>query len=139
MHQYTQSVRLIQARNPHVYDVALDLGHQTRYIGKLDKSGEGTFSAKRNEKHLHRKTNSLGINLELLQRFDFKSIVIEYVGNKLVSTRSFILYHGSVLDFSKSGFEKQVFLKLDLWGRERAEAFERTLGQQGDLFSGQAA
>jgi hypothetical protein len=134
-HSNLQNICLIASKFSYVFNVVLKLAHQTRYIGRLDQAGEGTFTTKRSEKHLHRKTNSLGVNLELLQRFNFKWIVIDYCGKKLETTRNFLLYHGSVFDFKKAGFEKQCFLKLNLFGRDKAEAFDRTILSQGDLFS----
>ncbi len=132
---------MIPTKHSNVFDVVLQLELQQRHIGRLDTAGEGTFYTKRNEKHLHRKTNSLGLNLELLQRQDlrFSWILIEYCGKRLVTSRQFLLYHGKVFTFSNSGFEKQIFLRLDLWGEERARAFERSLSKQGDLFTGEAA
>ena len=137
MSQYTNSLRLIPTAHLHVFQVRLNLPLQTRYIGKLNEAGEGTFFTKRGAQHLHRKTNSLGINLELVQRQDyhFKWILVEFNGERVITSREFLLYHGSVFDFSKAGFEKQIFLQLNLWGEERAKAFERTLVQQGDLFA----
>lgn len=138
MSQYTKSLRLIPTQHGHVFQVQLNLPLQTRHIGKIDEAGEGTFFTKRGAQHLHRKTNSLGINLELVQRqdFKFKWILVEFNGKRLVTSREFLLYHGSIFDFSKAGFEKQIFLRLDYWGEERARAFERTLRNQGELFAG---
>lgn len=135
MNQYIQNIELIPTKFPYVFNVSLKLDHQTRYIGKLDKASEGTFSAKRTEKHLHRKTNSLGINLELLQRFNFKWIVISFCGNKLVTSRNYFLQYGKVFNFEKSGYEKQCFLTLDLWSEDKAQLFECSLSQQGNLFN----
>jgi hypothetical protein len=139
--QYSNSLRLIPTKHSHVFDVTLQLDHQTRHIGRIDEAGEGVFYSKRSEKHIHRKTNSLGLNLELVQRQDlpFKWIIIEFDGRKLVTSREFLLYHGSVFNFSKAGFEKQVFLKLDYWGEQKARDFERTLCKQQELFSLEAA
>ena len=137
-HQYKQSLRLIPTVHSHVYQVQLNLPLQSRYIGKIDEAGEGTFYTKRSEKHLHRKTNSLGLNLELVQRQDlpFKWIIIDFDGRRLVTSREFLLYHGSIYNFRKAGFEKQIFLRLDYWGEERARAFEKMLCQQVELFGG---
>lgn len=135
--QYTYSLRLIPSKHAHVFNVQLSLDAETRYIGKIDEAGEGVFWTRRNEKHLHRKLNALGVNFELLQRsdFHFKWIVIEYCGEGMVTSRMFLLYHGSVYNFSNAGCEKQCFMNLDLWGRDRAEAFQRTLTKQGELFT----
>jgi hypothetical protein len=132
--QYTQNLSLIPTQYPHVYDVALKLDFQTRYIGKLNKSGEGTFYTKRKESHLHRKTNSLGINYELLQGNSFKWISIDYCGKKLITTKKYFLRYGRVFNFHKAGFELQCFLPLELWGREKALDFENSLPNQGSLF-----
>lgn len=139
MQQDTKNIELCPTKFPYVFNVSLKLDHQTRYIGKLDKAGDGTFTAKRAEKHLHLKTNSLGVNLELLQRFDFKWIVIFYCEEKLVTTRNFFLHHGRVFSFQKAGFERQCFLKLDFFGEVKAIQYEREQKSQQDLFGVQAA
>ena len=129
-----QKIFLSPTKLKSVWTVELRLPFQTRYVGKLDKAGEGTFICKRKEKHLHRKTNSLGMNLELLQRFNFRWIYVEYCGRKLLTTKLYLLHHGKVFTFDKSGFEAQVFLELDAWGQEKALDFERQLCSQGSLF-----
>jgi hypothetical protein len=129
-----QRIILSPTKLKSVWTVELHLPFETRYVGKLDKAGEGIFLSKRTEKHLHRKTNSLGINLELLQRFDFKWICIEYCGLKLFTTKLFLLHHGTVFTFDKSGYESQVFLELDAWGQKKALEFEKQLCSQGGLF-----
>ena len=132
--QDTNSIRLIPTKHSHVFNVALSLGFQTRYIGRLDQAGEGTFIANRTEKHLHRKSNSLGVNLELLERFTFRWIVIMYCGERLVTTKKYILEHGRIFSFDKSGYEKQCFLNLNDWSEENAIAYEEELCSQGELF-----
>jgi hypothetical protein len=79
--QYTERIQLFPTKSPYVFTVALRLDHQTRFIGKLDKAGEGTFiSNKRTEKHLFEKLSGLGVNLELLQRYKFRWVVVPYCG-----------------------------------------------------------
>ncbi|MGD0037064.1 MAG: hypothetical protein ABSC53_07210 [Bacteroidota bacterium] len=129
-----QKIFLNPTKHSNVWTVELRLPFETRYVGKLDKAGEGTFLCKRKEKHLHRKTNSLGVNLELLQRFDFRWVCIEYCGRKLFTTKLYLLHNGKVFTFDKSGFESQVFLELDAWGQEKAVEFERQLCSQVNLF-----
>lgn len=133
MNQYNKNIELIPTKYPNIFDVALRLGFQTRYIGRLDKSGEGRFLTKRKEKHIHRKTNSLGVNLELLKLQNFKWLQISLGEKKLLTTREFFLHYGKVLNFQKAGFELQSFLPLNLFGAERAIAFENN--SQGDLFN----
>jgi hypothetical protein len=129
-----QRIFLSPTKLPSVWTAEFRLPFETRYVGKLDKAGEGTFIYKRKEKHLHRKTNLLGENLELLQRFDFRWICIDFCGRKLFTTKLYILSHGKVFTFDKSGFESQIFLDLDVWGQDKALAFERQLCSQGNLF-----
>jgi hypothetical protein len=128
-------LHLAPTKLPSVFTIELRLGFETRYIGKLDRAGEGTFMCKRTEKHLHRKTGSLGINQELVRRFDFRWIVIEYAGRRLVTTKLYLLHHGRVFTFGKAGFESQIFLSLDDFGERKALEFETTLVQQGELFA----
>jgi hypothetical protein len=120
------------------YSVWLDLGFEKRYIGKLqiaDQFGNpGTFFCKRSRRHLHQKTNSLGLNYSLLTnpQFDFKWIVIDFEGEKLVTSRDYWLAKGRNLQFGKAGFELQSFLSLSEFGIERARQFEAV--QQLELF-----
>jgi hypothetical protein len=133
--QYSQRIELFPSKSPHVSSVGLKLDHQTLYIGKLDKAGDGTFiSNKRTEDHLFKRLNALGINKELCDRFTFRWIVVPYCGRKLWTSRPFILRHGKTLTFRKAGFEAQLFLPLDEWGIDTARAFESGIGQQPDLF-----
>ena len=71
-------ITLSPTKNPKVFNVHLSLGFETRYIGKIDFTGEGTFITKRKTKHVHNLTNSLGLNYELLynQEILFKWIKI---------------------------------------------------------------
>ena len=129
------SLVLIQTKHPHIFNIRLNLPYQARYIGKLDTAGEGTFSTKRKDKHLFRKTNSLGINLDLLtnENLKFKWISIDFNKKKLTTSRTYYLTHSNIFNFA--GFEKQSFLCLDEFGYEKAKKFEDSLGKQGDLFS----
>jgi hypothetical protein len=52
----------------------------------------------------------------------------------LETTKLFLMCHGQFFTFSNAGFEKQIFLPLNLWGIDRARAFEVTLHAQGNLF-----
>ena len=135
MQQYTKQIELIPTKNPNIYDVVLRLGFNVRYIGRLDKSGEGKFIAKRKEKHIHRKTSSLGVNLELLKLPLYKWIEISFADKKLITTRDFFLHHGRVLNFQKAGYELQSFLPLNLFSVERARAFENNKNPELNLFN----
>jgi hypothetical protein len=137
--QYKQRIKLFPTKSAYVFTVGLRLDHETRFIGKLDKGGEGTFiSNKRTETHLFEKLNALGVNRELCERFNFRWVVVPYCDRKLWTSRLFLLHHGKAFSFGKKGFEPQCFLALHEWGIEKAKAFEANLSKQGNLF-GEAA
>lgn len=132
-----QLISLIPTKHPHLFQVRLNLDFQTRYIGKIDTSGEGTFLTNRKEQHLFRKANSLGINYSLLSddSIRFKWIVISYNGKKLKSTRNYFIKKGQAFQFSNKGFELQVFVPLEEINLKTAEAFEKTFEEPLTLFS----
>lgn len=129
-------LQLIPTKQPSIFNVQLNLPFETRYIGKLDTEGEGTFLTKRKEKHLFKKLNSIGINYSLLKDefIPFKWIVIDYQSRKLITSRRYFLKHGQRYKFSNEGFELQCFLSLDLFGIDKAREFESRLCHQCSLF-----
>ena len=135
--QSNKIIRLVPTKHSHVFQVQLNLEQQTRYIGKIDTAGDGTFYTTRSEKHLFRKTNSLGLSYSLLsdENIKFKWIVFSYNGQKLTSSRNYFLKKGKVFQFSNKGFELQIFVPLDELNRKTAEQFENSIGHQEDLFS----
>jgi len=128
---------LIQTKHPHIYDVKLNLDFQTRFIGKLDTAGDGTFITNRKEQHLFRKLNALGLSYELLSSANirFKNILINYCGKKLLSTREYFLKKGKPFQFGNKGFELQVFVPLPDINLKTAKEFENHFCKQEDLFS----
>jgi hypothetical protein len=134
------SIELRQKANkPSLYDVLLRLMFETRHIATLDKSGQGTLLINRKEKHLHRKTNSLGINHQLLtdESIPFMWIVINYAGHKLVTSRLYFLTHGSCYKFGD--WDLQCFLPLSEFGLKKAKEFEERQVIQGNLFEREVA
>jgi hypothetical protein len=132
-----QQIALIQTKHSNLFTVQLKLEHQTRYIGKIDTAGDGTLITSRKEKHLFRKTNSLGINYSLLldENIKFKWIVISYNGQKLISTRNYFLKKGKTFQFSNKGFELQIFVPLAELNLQTVKSFEQSFGVQENLFS----
>lgn len=130
-------IQLIPTEHSHVFQVKLNLDNQTRYIGKLDTAGEGTFFTNRTEKHLFKKLHALGINYFLLSHssIPFKNIVINYCGQKLQSTREYFLKKGKTFQFSKKGFELQQFVPIDELNLKTVRFFEQSNGFQEDLFN----
>lgn len=134
--QSRELISLIPTKHSNVFNVQLNLDCQTRFIGKIDKAGEGTFLTNRTENHLFRKLNALGINHFLLSHssIPFKKIVINYCGKKLYSTREYFLKKGKTFQFSKKGFEVQQFVPIDELNLKTVRYFERSTGFQDDLF-----
>ena len=130
----TKNLDLIPTKHSHIFKVKLNLEFQSRYIGTLDKSGQGKFLTDRKEKHLFKKTKSLGLNAALLTTpdIDFRLIVINYNGKKLNTTRLYFVTHSKVFKFK--GFERQYFLPLTEFGLAKAEDYEKSLGTQLGLF-----
>ena len=135
----TKLIELIPTKYPSVFQVQLNLEMQTRFIGKLDTAGDGTFLTNRKPQHLFNKTNSLGINHYLLtdESIPFRWIVIDYDGRKLVTSRLYILTHGKCFKFNS--FDLQTFLSLPEFGLNRAREFEARQVIQENLFPNEAA
>lgn len=132
--QSNKRISLLQTTKAGLFRVLLELQGKRRVIGKLDNSGGGTFtSTKKTEKHLFRKGNALGINLELVQNYGFQWVVVPFSGRTLSTTREELLERGFVLSFKQSGYEPQVFLPLRLWGKGKPGGIE-----QSDLFGSAA-
>lgn len=111
-------------RQPYVKTVIARLQGKERIIGNLDLAGDGTFTTTRKEKHLFRKTNSLGVPYALLvnEKIRFKWIVINYLGRKLVTSRNYFLKKGHIRQYKN--FELQVLLPLEMFGIQKAREFD---------------
>lgn len=141
----TKLIKLNPTQYPSVFQVQLNLEMQTRYIGKLDLAGGGTFLCKRKPSHIFNKyggsEGSLGINHSLLtdESIPFHWILIDFNKHKFVTSRLYLLSHGRCFKFGNRGFELQCFLPLDEFGLTRAREWESKLVIQGNLFVGEAA
>lgn len=131
-------IELIPTGNPSIFDVQLKLDFQSRFIGRVDTTGDGTFLSTRKPEHLFKKTNAIGINYALLkdERIPFKWIVIDYQYHKLVTSRNYFLAFGKCFRFQNQGFELQCFLPLQLFDIHKARLHEAQLTIQQNLFAG---
>lgn len=127
--------------HPTLQNVSLKLEFETRILGAIETTGEGTFITSRRAKHLFRKTKSLGFNYSLLtdSRFKFKFITIQYQDESgakriLETTRKYFLFKGKCFQFCKKGFELQTFLPLSEFGLNKALQFEKGIDNQKSLF-----
>ncbi|MFH1196968.1 MAG: hypothetical protein V1720_14820 [bacterium] len=132
-----KQIVLLATKYPHIFNVQLNLEHQTRFIGKIDTSGDGTFITNRLEKHLFRKFNALGLNYALLadESIKFHQIAISFNGKKLYSTRDYYLKKGKAFQFSNKSFELQLFVPIDELNLGSVKRFEQSNGHQEELFS----
>jgi len=132
--KHNKLLELIPTKHSYLFRIKLNLDFQTRCIGTLDSSGQGTFFTERKEKHLLKKTNSFGLSGELLNSPDiqFKYITIDFEGQKLSTTRMYFLTHSKCFTFK--GFERQFFLPLNEFGLNKAEEYEHSLNEQLNLF-----
>jgi len=134
-------IELIPTKYPSVFQIQLNLNMQTRYIGKLDTAGDGTFITQRKPEHIFHKyggaQGSLGINHSLLidESIPFKWIVIDIDGHKLVTSRLYMLTHGKYFKFGNQGFELQCFLPINEFGISKARELEARQVIQENLFS----
>lgn len=133
------NLKLNPTNNSKQFQVQLNLNFQTRYIGKLDVSGEGIFTTSRKHKHLFRIFNAIGINYQLLtdSNIPFKYIKIIYTDENgikriLETTRNYFFKKGIVKKFNS--FELQSLLPLSEFGINKAIQLERNVGVQENLF-----
>ena len=95
-----------------------------RYIGYIKNRTFFTFRDK--SIHTFNKLNAIGINYKLLKQgselFDY--IVISYGFDLLQTSREFFLNRGFFLHFKSNGLERQLFLKIENFGLDKANSFE---------------
>lgn len=89
-------------------------GGEARTVGFINKS-ERTLGIKRERsKHLHRKSNSYGFSIDVLQlskTFDYIKLKDEF--GEYTIPKEVILSEGKNMSFGSKGFEPQIFLGLN--------------------------
>ena len=86
-----------------------------RYIGRIE---ERTFYTMRDfQRHLFRALNAYGFNYDFIRRGGFESVIVHTPAGDLQTTRQTILDYGEFLCFKSHGFERQIFLRIDDFGR----------------------
>lgn len=95
-----------------------------RYIGYIKNRTFFTFRDK--SLHTFKKIGAIGINYKLLKQgselFDY--IVISYGFDLLQTSREYYLKFGFFLHFKSNGLERQIFLKIEDFGMDKANRFE---------------
>ena len=116
--------------------IFLHLVNGRRNIGTLTADGQTYTKTIIPSLHIHRKSNSIGFNYQLLKQSSFKWIVVKAEGyENLVTSRKYILQFGKYLYFKNEGFEKQIFLPLSDFGIDKARQFENGISNQQNLFA----
>jgi hypothetical protein len=111
------------AFHPTKFDVLLrlDSENKSRYAGVYHEE-ESTFYVFRKSEHIFRKTNSWGLNANMLAMLDgLKKIVILNEDTKETYTTTYenFLKNSQEFNFKFSGYDKQRFLPLSLWEKSR--------------------
>lgn len=93
-------------------------------VGTINYPNKTYYSARKTKKHLFKKSNSLGLPLELIERkhSGFIFICVNYENKNLWTSRLAIFRHGEILHFKAKGFEKQIFLELSKWNNNKKQA-----------------
>lgn len=96
---------------------------KNRYLGDIK---DRIFYTYKSENQLFRASNSFGINYKFLSEYGryFDNICIEYNNRYYFTSRNYFLYYGELLYFKNNGLDKQIFLPLDMFGKEKADNFE---------------
>jgi hypothetical protein len=140
-------VSLIPGKRPSLFAVRLNTFPVPRFIGEL----EGNTYRKRihSGPHTLHNAGAIGINAAVLTHPDIpvKWIAVDVDGTKLVTSKRFLLANGH--PFKYRNYEPQFALPLDLWGVDKARAWEeeedkrerqrRERAAQGNLFEEAAA
>jgi hypothetical protein len=129
-------VNLIPTGNKKRFRIQLSLPTETRYIGFLDTSGEGSYVTERKKKHIYRKFNSFGVSYDLIHNpnIEFRWIIIRCDGKEYLSTRDYFRVNGKVSNFTSKGFELQLHIPIAELNIEAVKQFEKSYPIQLNFF-----
>jgi len=132
-----KSLTLSPTNKPEICDVFLGDGFKLLNIGKYNSTNK-TFSTFRTEKkHLHRKSGSLSVNLQVLNELNPSWIEIIYESSagkrKLQISKNYLIHFGRQHAFRETNFEPQIFLELERWNLTDAIRFEKQIHLQQSL------
>jgi hypothetical protein len=88
----------------------------SRKLGEIDTDKKTLTVNRKYETHLHRKSDSFGFNYSLLKQATLFNLVVLITNKDEVFhiPLEYILEKGDFIYFKEQGFEKQIFLKLEL-------------------------
>lgn len=102
-----------------------------RLIGEVDTQNRMMFVRRKKERHFHHKMNAYGFNYTAIKDIvNLQNILmLEQVGDRKTYYKipvKFIKDNGVVKNFSKSGFEVQLFLRYEYFDKFKTESkFEK--------------
>ena len=93
-------------------------------IGTINYLNKTYYSAPKTKKNLFKKSNSLGLPLELIEmkHSGFVFICINYENKYLWTSRLAVIKYGEILHFKSHGYEKQIFLVLSKFNKYKKQA-----------------
>jgi len=133
--KFNNLLQLLPTKHSSVKRVRLKLTTHSRNIGIIDFSGEGNYMKEiKLFRHKFHKGSSIGFCYELLKSYTFRWIRIHCDDGKILETsRKFVLASGTIKDFKRAGFEKQIFLPIEMFGHHKARRWEQQ-NNQTELF-----
>lgn len=124
----------------HSGDIILNISGDYRKARKIGTIKDDTLYCNKNERHVLRINNGIGICYDVLRDYDFRNIEINFLGKKLKTTREYFLNHSRFFQFGN--YEKQKFLPIDKFGMDKCigqqpetPIMKQSIEQQ-DLFAG---
>jgi len=130
------NIKLIPTKNPKRFTVQLDLPSERRYIGYINRAGDGYYVTERKKEHLYRRYNSYGVSYDLIHNsnIEFEWIIIKCEGEEYLSTRDYFKHKGRITNFTKKGYELQLHVSLEQLNIKTIKEFERFTPHQFNLF-----
>jgi hypothetical protein len=118
--------KIICSEENNIVNIYLKLksGLKKRHIGYINGSEHVFYVVRKRIKHLHHNTNGYGFNYKIInetKRFDTLHIQDEKSVWRVPV--DFILQHGKFNFYKEQGFEKQIFINLDLLNDFLIESF----------------
>jgi CRISPR/Cas system-associated endonuclease/helicase Cas3 len=112
--------RSVDERYEHISNLFIKLssGGRERLIGTIDKNERVLYTSRMRKKHLLQKAESYGFNYDILNSatsFDEVQLTDEYGTFRI--PRKAILEEGSFLWFKGEGYERQIFLPINILNR----------------------
>jgi hypothetical protein len=118
------SIHFEPSRDPNRHWVKLSDGFNSRTIGEYF-SAEKLLYTKRKFKHLHRLSNSLGVNSQLVNDYQIDMIKILYESELMYVHVGYLFHYGKIHQYGSAGYEKQIFLELSEFASTPEAAFEK--------------